>query len=369
MINSTVVLSREASRRGIPQFLNKYLILLLSMKIACLPYSRLLTKYWKVIVSLALLMVYQNTNYAQQAVKDKLSAPLESLSNRQNLESIYLQTSKGIYETEEDLWFKAYVLDSRNLQPSYLSKILFLQLIHEESNEKVWQEKYEIVSGFVDGHLYLPDSLKAGPYNLVAYSSHSFYNTAQEHHAIRRLKIVKLIEQNYRFSQVKADSILEFNTFPEGGNLINGVLNQLAFKAVNVRGEPQLVSGVLYEDDAPLLEFQSEHAGMGSLEFTPHINSKYHIELTQPTTDTKYLLPPIKGSGVVLRLDQANQDFLMFEITPSVEYPQSDLYLRLQMRGKVYKMATAVARKNLKIKVPIDDLPQDRNSRGDPFQP
>ena len=163
-----------------------------------------------------------------------------------------LQTSKGIYETEEDLWFKAYVLDSRNLQPSYLSKILFLQLIHEESNETVWQEKYEIVSGFVDGHLYLPDSLKAGPYNLVAYSAHSFYNTAQEHHAIRRLKIVKLIEQNYPSSQVKADSILEFNTFPEGGNLINGVLNQLAFKAVNVRGEPQLVSGVLYEDDAPI---------------------------------------------------------------------------------------------------------------------
>ena len=108
----------------------------------------------------------------------------------------------------------------------------------------------------------------------------------------------------------------------------------------------------------PLLEFQSKHAGMGSLEFTPHINSKYHIELTQPTTDTKYLLPPIKVNGVVLRLDHANQDFLMFEISPSIEYPQSDLYLRLQMRGKVYKMATAVARKNLKIKVPIDDLPQ-----------
>ena len=329
------------------------------MNIVCLPYSHIFkARYWRVANYLALLFAFQITAYAQQEVIEKLSDPLESLAGRQSLESIYLQTSKGIYETEEDLWFKAYVLDSKTLQPSLRSKILFLRLVHDESNEPVWQEKYEIESGFVNGNLYLPDSLKAGGYNLTAYTAHSFYNTSQKLHAVRRLKIVKLIEQNSPPSQARRDSVLEFNTFPEGGNLVSGILNRLAFKAVNVSGEPQFVSGILYENNAPLLEFKSVHAGMGSLEFTPDVNNQYHIELTQPAVGTKYAVPPIKHSGVGLRLAEVGEGFLMFDISASAGYPKNNLYFRLQMRGTVYKMATAVAGSNLMIKVPVHDLPQ-----------
>ena len=55
-------------------------------------------------------------------------------------ECIYLQTSKGIYEAGEDLWFKAYQLDVQTFGLSDKSKTLYLQMINP-NDSVVWQEK------------------------------------------------------------------------------------------------------------------------------------------------------------------------------------------------------------------------------------
>ncbi len=44
-----------------------------------------------------------------------------------------------------------------------------MQLIDDSSNKSVWEEKYEIENGFVDGHLDLRDTLSAGFYILAGY--------------------------------------------------------------------------------------------------------------------------------------------------------------------------------------------------------
>ena len=66
---------------------------------------------------------------ALTAQESELAERLESLSQNAPPETVYVQTSKDIYETGEDLWFKAYVLNSRFLAPSGLSKTLYLQLL------------------------------------------------------------------------------------------------------------------------------------------------------------------------------------------------------------------------------------------------
>ena len=100
-------------------------------------------------------------------------------------ELIYLQASKGIYETGEDLWFKAYILDAQYLTPSGLSKTLYLQLIQENTGNIFWQEKYEIQKRFVSGHVYLQDTLPEGNYLLAAYTPHSFFNDSAEFESLQ----------------------------------------------------------------------------------------------------------------------------------------------------------------------------------------
>src|SRR5664279_5846812 len=91
--------------------------------------------------------------YSPQQIK--LAERLDSLANNASPESAYIQTSKDIYETGEDLWFKVYLLNSHTLSPSELSKTLSLQLVKEDTKKAVWQEKYEIEDGFSDGRILL----------------------------------------------------------------------------------------------------------------------------------------------------------------------------------------------------------------------
>lgn len=67
-------------------------------------------------------------------------------------ECIYLQTSKGIYEAGEDLWFKAYQLDVQTFGLSDKTKTLYLQMINPKDSV-VWQEKYQddIANGIKGG--------------------------------------------------------------------------------------------------------------------------------------------------------------------------------------------------------------------------
>jgi hypothetical protein len=77
-----------------------------------------------------------------------LAERIESVAINMLPELAYIQTSKDIYETGEDLWFKVYLLDTQSLIPSLHSKTLYLQLLEETSKEPVWEEKYEIQNGF-----------------------------------------------------------------------------------------------------------------------------------------------------------------------------------------------------------------------------
>ena len=80
-------------------------------------------------------------------------------------ECIYLQTSKGIYEAGEDLWFKAYQLDVQTFGLSDKRKTLYLQMINPKDSV-VWQEKYPIEKCIVSGHVYIDEKLSEGDYFL-----------------------------------------------------------------------------------------------------------------------------------------------------------------------------------------------------------
>ena len=120
-----------------------------------------------------------------------LASQLHTLSKKSPAELIYLQTNKGIYETGEDLWFKAYLLNSHYFTPSILSQTLYLQVINEITGLAVWNEKYEIQDGFTAGHVFLQDTLSEGNYLLAAYTGYSFFNDSTEYQAIRKIRINK----------------------------------------------------------------------------------------------------------------------------------------------------------------------------------
>jgi hypothetical protein len=380
--------------------------------------------------------------YSPQQIQ--LAERLDSLANNAAHEIAYIQTSKDIYETGEDLWFKVYLLNSRTLSPSELSKTLYLQLVKEDTKEAVWQEKYEIEDGFSDGRILLKEDMDEGTYLIEVFTANSFFTDSSEFTAIRKVKVIKDITH---LRQIKAeldkqyyvstDSIkvrllpvfqkdtskiditatlkqdgnvqgefqttmklneekelsfnpqspgkgtqvvinskykdhseeiilpvpcrkntIQFNVFPEGGTIISGIKSRVAFKAVNISGEPVNVTGTLYKNDSIELGFNSSHNGMGSFDFMPVKNAKYYIRLKESLSDSTYSFPQIEPEGLTLRLLSRDKDYLYFLISKNLEDQFENIYLMVQIRGLIYGLTEAKLYKDLKIKVPLADMPQ-----------
>lgn len=377
---------------------------------------------------------------------DTLNERLQSLAKTAPSEQVYLQTNKEIYETDEDLWFKAYLLDRSSLAPSLISRTLYLQVINEKSGQSVWNEKYEIRDGFADGHVYLGESLAEGDYFLAAYTGQSFYNDSSELSALCRIKVrtdmkpriavhpefnrlyynvgdtislklnilsehgepaymaeiesallqgEKIIKQVKALTDQKGESTLkfvskgskeglkvdvkikyslkevnlsipvpykkrapiQFDLFPEGGNLVEGLTSSLAFKAVNQDGNPLDVEGTLFENNKPLQAFKSAHDGMGVMKLAPTPGKKYLIRLSKPKCDSTFAFPPVQPRGVVMQLSARDEKYLTLLVSKSSDLENMKVYLRGQVRGVVYCIALGMLNQELKIKIPINEFP------------
>lgn len=273
-------------------------------------------------------------------------------------DQVYLQTSKGIYETGEDLWFKGYVLDSRFLQPSDNSQILYVQLTKKSENKPLWQEKYEIKKGFVEGHLLVNDTLPPGEYLLSGFTKYALFHKEIDHHSVRKVEIVEKIEDFKKIPLKKTDSLKTFALLPEGGHMVYGLTNRVAFKASNDQGIPANVAGLLLEDESPLVRFKSEHDGMGSFDFKPQIGKKYRIKLEGLNKDSLIDLPNIMTQGMLLRVEGEKEGNLMAKVKGTEAFHGSKVFVRLQQRGVVYGMAEAILRDSITIAFPNKELPQ-----------
>jgi hypothetical protein len=303
---------------------------------------------------------------------DTLTARISALAAARPSEMVYLQTSKGTYETGEDLWFKAYVLDAQTFALSGRSQTLYLQMIGEMDGHVVWQEKYPVENGIVAGHIYVQDSLRDGNYFLETCTTHSFYADSTAMTAVRKVKIVQNIRRNEKASPTPADSsfrcgtsrigtlemsqsgTIRFETFPESGNLIAGIPSKLAFKTTDGCGYPVEINGTLFRDGDSLRAFHSVHAGMGFMEFTPSTDASYQIRLS---TGETYPLPEVRSQGMTFRLAGRDSAFLEFEVLQTGKQ-LAPFYLTGQLRGMVCCAARGMVKESRTVRLPLDEFPQ-----------
>ncbi|WP_166962357.1 hypothetical protein [Yeosuana marina] len=118
--------------------------------------------------------------------------PLLKIAEQLPTESIYLQTDKDIYETEEDIWFGATILNSQSLEHQSISEIFYFDVL-DENKSTVFSEKYPIENGVVNGHFYLSDTISPGNYILTGYTKNSINNSVKNYNTYKPIKIKKTI--------------------------------------------------------------------------------------------------------------------------------------------------------------------------------
>ena len=94
-----------------------------------------------------------------------------------------------------------------------------------------------------------------------------------------------------RLVNLQVDTV-DLHFFPEGGDLVAGTENRVAFKALDWRGKAQDIQGVVKDDMGEVVAgIEAYHQGMGAFSFTPTEGRVYHAEIEGSTGNMRYPLP------------------------------------------------------------------------------
>ena len=267
----------------------------------------------------------------------------------------YMLFSKGIYETGEDMWFKAWLFDRSLLTLSNRSRTLFLR-IYDSADSLVWNEKYPIFGGRAEGHVFIGEHWKTGEYRVEGYTQSSFYADSTEAVFPQKIWVVDRIDkqepQDTR-TGLQKDNI-KLGLYPEGGYLVQGIKNYVAFKTTDNQGMPVPLSGWLCENGARILDIESYHDGMGLFSFVPHERVRYTVQLTN---GQEFPLPASLRSGMVMHLEHTDRKNVVFSARqPKGSMPRR-ISLFVQMRGVPCYQAGGVLRDSLIISLPMSGFP------------
>lgn len=110
---------------------------------------------------------------------------------------------------------------------------------------------------------------------------------------------------------------LDLQLFPEGGDLVAGVVNRVYFEAKTPYGKPADIKGVVlgvpadvpFEHGFPVPAAQglsTTHEGRGVFTFTPEPGMKYYLKITEPSSVTQaFELPEVQSDGVRLTVPKS----------------------------------------------------------------
>lgn len=124
--------------------------------------------------------------------------------------------------------------------------------------------------------------------------------------------------------QTEAPPGMDFQFFPEGGYMINGVRSRVAVKSVRPDGTGIESKGTITDNTgAEVATFNTEHLGMGVFAIQPEDGKTYKANITYADGSQDHIdLPTPRSEGINLSLNNSNPDTLNIKIMANEPYLQ-----------------------------------------------
>jgi hypothetical protein len=288
----------------------------------------------------------QNTNIQDSEPADKL----EEFTRQAAHQKLYLHFNKNQYSAGEEIWFNSYLVNAVTHLPETEATNIYVDLINSSG---VLMGKRILLSdnGVAEGDINLPLTLPDGNYYIRAYTNW-MKNFGEEYFFTRNFYIVNNkydeiiprseVRSNKRFNDDIQTMASEYNVlfFPEGGDLINNVVNRVAFKAKNTLGHGMEAEGVILDQNGnELVEFSTVHNGMGSFELEPKSGSVYTARVSVSGNRPQLVdLPAARNEGVALRVSNVNGN-IQIDLATGLSgndqgYP-GEVFLLAHTRGEI----------------------------------
>lgn len=248
---------------------------------------------------------------------------LNSLAHYKS-EKIHLLLEQDNLSPGDTIIAHGFLVNTETLSTSY-SKYVYIELINSEDSVLI-RKKLPCSSSTFSLYLPTPDYLKPNTYYLRAYSR-LMRNESINTYPLLPVKIT-FSKEIYSFEKyIEKPQFVKF--YPEGGNLVAGCLQRVAFKVTDHQGLPsKCVAELRDEKDSILLSSISvEKDGIGILRFTPSKDKAYHLRLHKH--DQIYPLPSA-GLSPSIQIS-TNRDKIFYTLISTEETEESfpfSLYFR-----------------------------------------
>jgi len=319
-------------------------------------------------------------------------------------EKVYLHFDNDAYFLGEDIWFKAYVVAATNHYYTTMSKTLYVDLVAVDGNV-VQSLKLPVTDGQASGSFYLKPELSAGFYEIRAYTrcmlnfdsqivfsrvlpvfNAPAYDAATNLRQTPQMTIRRPVlpfkrpgrtryaasdapstEQETaaskrREDRKKAHAAIMF--YPEGGHLLAGVPNTVAFKAVGEDGDDMALNCPLVDSKGDTITtLFTLHDGMGWFSFLPEAGESYRCLTGAHGEKAESLLPASESDGILLSVNGLREKELGVTTTPVGKYiANSDsVALVIANRGHIYTFRSFPACEPQSLVYPKQSLPTGVN--------
>ena len=271
----------------------------------------------------------------------------QTFANNFPREKAYLHFDNTSYYVGDTIWFKAYVTLAEQQIFSQISRPLYVELV-DQTGHIADKQIIKLTQGEGNGQFVLPRSMLSGYYEVRAYTrwmlafnepqyfSRTFpiYQLANSDKLERSITTYELSSSmENRPSETKEKLSVRF--FPEGGQLVEGVTSQVAFKAESKDEGNIELSGMIYtKEGAEITSFETLHDGMGHFKYTPSAQPAV-AKVDFQGKKYEFTLPQALPNGYVLSTVN-NAGALLVKVSCNAATPQDTLAVFISHQGRPY---------------------------------
>jgi TonB-dependent SusC/RagA subfamily outer membrane receptor len=259
-----------------------------------------------------------NGQNEQKGGIDALAGQFIKYIRSSDKEKIIVLTDKMFYASGENIWLKAWCLNSLSNKVIHKSKNLFVDLV-DDRDSLISQLLFNMEEQKTDGRILLPESLKEGYYWLRAYTNNMLKEDTNSVF-VKPVYILNASKSDPRSLSARVEKINDtedsgepqLTFFPEGGSIISGTTADIAFLCSNANGKRLDVSGYIIDSRYDTVaRFTTSLPGRGRFSFDAFNHRKYFAHIKwKNNKELTYPLPNINPFSSQLSLvDQNDQTF------------------------------------------------------------
>jgi hypothetical protein len=304
---------------------------------------------------LRLLVVMGCNGMFWSASGQQIDSVMQIYSEQSPVEKMHIHFDKSVYNKEETIWYKIYLLSGDAL--SLISKNVYVEW-YDTTGKILKQTVAPLFQSSAKGSFELPSDYTG---NFIRVRAYTRWMLNDDPAFLYERDIVI----NSNTLPVKKPVVIprtRVDLFPEGGFLVQGIASRLAFKAVNQFGNPVMIKGVLVNSKGKAIDtIRVQHDGMGSLTINPQAGETYKVNWTDESGRTGSTpVEAIKPNGAVMSVGTTNEkatvrvertadaadNFKQFNL---LVHMNQQLFFKVQLKG-ADKLVQQVA-------IPIEEMP------------